>query len=166
MLNLKANNKQLDIKYNYRLYKNIVGDDEDKQLDNFDSFLGGLITDQVDAILKFGVAASNKKLSMEEVADQLDGQDAFDDVHSLTDEILNGLCNAGFLTSKVREWKKRVNTMIEQMQKVLDEESKDDSQKLTKKEKEDRQESLKELQETINQAKEQMKKSEARLNLK
>ena len=72
MLILKVDGNTIEIKYNYRLYKYIVGDDQEKQDEKLDTFLSGLVNDDVDQVLRFGVAASQNKLSLEQVTDHLD----------------------------------------------------------------------------------------------
>lgn len=163
MLILKVDGNTIDIKYNYRLYKNIVGDDPKEQDEKFDTFISGLVYDDVDQILKFGVAASQNKLTSENVADQLDEQGAFDDVHKTTTEILKGLCNSGFLASKARSWMKYVKGMIKGMSKVYTELSKEDLSKLTKKEQENRQEQLNQTQIQLETGKQQLEVVEKRL---
>jgi len=153
---LKVCKEPITIKYDYRLYMNIVGDEPKEQMDKFDGFLGGLLTDNADTILRFGVAASNKKLTMGNVADQLDEQNAFDDIRGITDEIIDGFCHAGFLTSKVREWMKLGSSMIKELKKAYKEESEDDS-KRTKKEQEEFDKNLIQVKAQVEEAEVQMK---------
>jgi hypothetical protein len=53
MLTLKIKNKDVEPSYNYRLYKNIAGDDKDKRKENFYSFLDGLFSDDSITIINF-----------------------------------------------------------------------------------------------------------------
>lgn len=161
MLILKVDGKTIDIKYNYRFYMNVVGNEEKNQDENFDVFISGLINDRADSLLKFGVAMSNRKLSMEQVADQLDEEEVFNDIHAATDEVLKGMCSAGFLTLKVREWKKYAKTMTEGFEKAYKATLKKNSE-LSEDKKEDPEE-LAGMKLAVNQAKEQIKTAEERL---
>lgn len=163
MLILKVDGKTIDIKYNYRLYKNIVGDDQEKQDEKLDTFLSGLVNDDVDQVLRFGVAASQNKLTLEQVADQLDGQDVFGDIHKITTEILNGLCNSGFLALKVRNWMKYAKTMIGAIEKAYSESLKKSLTGMTKKEKEDYQSQTEETKVQLDTFKQQLSKMEERI---
>lgn len=163
MLILKVDGNTIDIKYNYRLYKYIVGDDQEKQDEKLDTFLSGLVNDDVDQVLRFGVAASQNKLTLEQVADQLDEQDVFEDIHKITTEILNGLCNSGFLALKVRNWMKYAKTMIEAIEKAYSESLKKNLTGMTKKEKEDYQSQMEETKVQLDTFKQQLSKMEERI---
>src|SRR5699024_7625701 len=119
MLTLKIKDTEVEPTYNYRLYKNIAGDDKDKRKENFYSFLDGLFSDDSITIINFFKAVAGKDLSEDEVVDQLDENGLFDDVHKTTDEIITGLATSGFLKSEIKAWKKYGDRLLESMKASL-----------------------------------------------
>lgn len=119
MLTLKTKKGTVAPTFNYRLYKNIAGDDREKRTDKFNSFLDGLFSDNVDSIVTFFKAVAGNDLSEDELVDQLGENGQFDDVHATTTEIIEGLSNAGFLKAKINEWMKYGNRLIAGMKKSL-----------------------------------------------
>ena len=102
MIQLTVKNKDYNPKYDFRLYKNIVGNNKETQDDNFSAFIQGLCADNPDTIVDFGVAMSGKTLADVDVADQFIEKGLFDDVAQSCDEIIQGLLSNGFLAAKVK----------------------------------------------------------------
>ena len=119
MLTLNIKKTEVEPVYNYRLYKNIAGDDKEKRRENYYSFLDGIFSDDSLAIITFFKAMAGKDLSEDELVDQLDEKGVFDDIHKTTDEIIKGLATSGFLKSEIKAWKKYGDRLLESMKASL-----------------------------------------------
>lgn len=119
MLTLKTKNGTVEPAFNYLMYKNISGDDKEKRNSKFNSFLDDLFSDDVDSIITFFKAVAGKDLGEDELADQLEDDGRFDDVHATTTEIIEGLVNSGFLNAKIEMWEKSAEKFIKSMKDSL-----------------------------------------------
>ena len=119
MLTLKIKNKVVEPAFSYRFYKNIAGKDKEKRSDNFNEFLNGIFSDDSDAVIDFFRGSFGSDLSDDDIAEQLEENGSFDDIHALTNEIIRGLSNSGFLATKIAALKKYDENLIAGYNKAL-----------------------------------------------
>lgn len=115
MIQLTFKGKDYNPNYDFRLYKNIVGTDKEKQDSNFNAFIQGLCANNPDAIVDFGVAMSGKAIADVDVADQFGEKGLFDDVVASCDEIIQGFLSNGFLAAKIKMFLNSEDTSIGRM---------------------------------------------------